>query len=134
MIRFIILSAISILILSVFTGCHAAQEKAWETTMEITRQKISEDEFLSKNIDHIELERRQFIRVYIVNQKARSNFAKITFQVTQIAGEALYAEEGNRIKELMVFGALVDGDEVIVAKYTKESGAEIMKDRSMHTM
>lgn len=134
MIRFIILSAICILAFSTFTGCHAAQEKAWETTMETTRQKISEDEFLSKHIDHIELERRQFIQVYINNQKVRSNFAKITIAVTSIAGEILYAQEGNKMKELLVFGILVDGDEIIVCRYTAENKGEIIKDRTIHNM
>ena len=134
MIRFIILSMISIFVLSTFAGCHAAQEKAWDVTMETTRQKISEDEFLSKNVDHIELERRQFIRVYINTQKVRSNFAKVTVEVTRIAGETLYAQEGNRIKELMVFGNLIDGDEIVVCRYTAEGKGEIVKDRTMHSM
>ena len=134
MIRFIIMFSVSILFISTFTGCHAAQEKAWETAMETTRQKISEDEFLSNNIDHIELERRQFVRVYINSQKVRSNFAKITIEVARFAGDALFAEEGNRIKELTVFGNLLGGDELIVCKYTEENKAEILKDRTMHNM
>ena len=127
----IILLSYLIMLAAVLAGCHAAQEKAWTETMNITNQKIAEDPKLSANIDRIELERRQFIRIYIKKQKARSNFGKITVEVAKIAGEALFSNVGNKMKELIVFGNLVDGDELIVCRYTKETGVEVQKDRSM---
>ena len=127
----------SLIIIFVFTGCHAAQEKAWDTAMDTTRQKIAEDEFLTKNVQKIELERRQLVRVYIVSQGttgARSNFALVTIKVAQIVGDLLFADPGNKFKELMVYGNLVGGDELIVCKYTKDGGARIEKDRTVQTM
>jgi hypothetical protein len=137
MLKIIPVFVFSLIMMCVFTGCHAAQEKAWNTALETTRQKISEDEFLKKNVERIELERRQFIRVYIVPQGAagaRSNFALATIQVAQIFGDLLFADPGNTFKEITVFGNVVDGDELIVCKYTKDGGAKIEKDRSVQTM
>jgi hypothetical protein len=123
----------SLLLICLFAGCHAGQEKAWAGALETTNQKIAEDEFLSKNVQKIEIERRQLVRVYILPQSARNNFATITNKVTQIFGDALFSYPGNKFKEFMVYGSLVDGDELIVCKYTKD-GAKIEKDRTMMTM
>ena len=115
-------------------GCHMKQEKAWEETLAIANQKIAENEKLAANIDRIELERRQFIRVYIKPQKAKISFQKLTLEVGKIVGEALFSNPGNSMKELTIFGNLVDGDELIVCKYTKETGIILEKDRTMLTM
>lgn len=127
----------SMLIMCVFTGCHAAQEKAWVAAIDATKQKISEDEFLTKNVQKIEFERRQYIRVYVISQGAtgaRSNFAKATVMVTQIIGDLLFADPGNTFKEITVYGNVVDGDELIECKYTKDGGARVTKDRTVQTM
>jgi len=127
------ISIILVLILSAFiiAGCHVAQERAWKNAIETTNKKIAEDPYLSKNIARIELERRQFVRIYINRQKARTSFSKLTITVGEIVGEALFADPGNTMKEITIFGNLVDGDELIVCKYTKEKGISLDKDRSM---
>lgn len=126
---------ISIILFSTLSGCHAGQEKAWKVTMETIDQKIAEDEFLSKHIHHVELERRQFVRVHINPQTGgRGNFANITVQIAQIAGETLFAQEGNEFTEITIKGNLVDGDEVIVCTYSTETGVLVIKDRTIHTM
>ncbi|MBU1022726.1 hypothetical protein KKB99_00470 [bacterium] len=132
--RFFLSFSILIVMISFFSGCHVAQEKAWQVTMETIEQKIAEDEYLTKNIHHVELERRQFVRVYINPQKGRANFANLTVKVAEIAGAALFAQEGNKFTEIIIYGNLIDGDELIECKYTPESGVQVTKDRSMHTM
>jgi hypothetical protein len=127
------ISIISLLILTAFiiAGCHVAQEKAWTNAMESVNKQIAENPELSKNIARVELERRQFVRVYINPQKVRTNFQKYTLEVGEIAGKALFADPGNTMKQITIFGNLVDGDELIVANYTKEKGIVLEKDRSM---
>ena len=138
MIRILCTGLMLFLIAAIFSGCHAKQEKAWEDAIAAAELRIAEDEFLSKWVDSIELERRQWIRLYMRNPGYRAGFAKITEGVCNIIGEELFKQEGNTFKELIVKANLKDGDEIldeiVVARYTPETGAQITKDRTMHSM
>jgi hypothetical protein len=122
--------------LLLFLGCHAAQEKAWKDALASGDAKIKQDEFLGKYVDHFELERRQYVRVYIKKPVHLAGYAQVAAGVTKILGEELFAQEGNTMKQLLVKANLIMpdgtvGDELVECRYTPANGVEITKDRSM---